>query len=82
MVACKHVFYAFQVYLGIHIVVVMAGIPTSQEIFAIGVLTALRPSLKHDSKHILGLLRLCRDQALGDWTCSQLHPMSTACSVP
>ena len=38
---CKHVFH---LYLGIHIVVMMAGIRISQEIFTIGVLTALKPS--------------------------------------
>ena len=36
---------AFQVYLDIHIVVMMAGIRISQEIFAIGELTALEPTL-------------------------------------
>ena len=39
-------------------VVMMAGIRISKEIFAIGVLMSLKPSLKHDRKHVLRLLRL------------------------
>ena len=35
----------------------------SQEIFAIDMLTALKPSLEHDHKHGLLLLRLYGDQA-------------------
>ena len=42
----------------------IAGIHISQEIFAIDTWTALKPSLKHDRKHVLRLLRLYGDQAL------------------
>ena len=49
--------------LGLHIVVMIAGIHILQEIFAIDVLRALKPSLKHDRKHVLRLLRLYGDQA-------------------
>ena len=42
----------------------IAGIHILQEIFAIDVLMALKPSLKHDRKHVLRLLRLYGDQAL------------------
>ena len=41
----------------------IAGIHTSQEIFAIDMLTALKPSLEDDRKHVLRLLRLYGDQA-------------------
>ena len=40
------------------------GIHISQEIFAIDMFTALKPSLEHDRKHALRLLRLYGDQAL------------------
>ena len=56
--ACEHVYKAFHVCLGLHIVVMIAGIHTSQEIFAINILTALKPSLEHDGKHVVQLLRL------------------------
>ena len=39
--------------LGLHIVVMMAGIHISQKIFAIDVLTALKFSLEQRRKHIL-----------------------------
>ena len=38
------------------------GIHISQEIFAIDMLRALQPSLEHDRKHVLGLLRLGGDK--------------------
>ena len=41
----------------------IASIHILQEIFAIDVLRALKPSLKHDCKHVLRLLRLYGDQA-------------------
>ena len=34
-----------------------------QEIFAIDMLTALKPSLEHDRQHVVQLLRLYGDQA-------------------
>ena len=43
----------------------IARIHISQEIFATYVLTALKSFLAHRRKHILGLLRLYEDQALG-----------------
>ena len=43
-------------------VVIIAGIHILQEIFAIDVLRALKPSLKHDRKHVLRLLRIYGDQ--------------------
>ena len=42
----------------------IAGVHISKEMFADGILTALKPSLQHDRKHVLRLLRLCGDQAL------------------
>ena len=48
-------------WFGFHIIVMIAGIHISQEIFAIDMLTALKPSLEHDCKHVLRLLRLCLD---------------------
>ena len=45
-------------------VVMIAGIHTSQEIFAINVLTALKSSLEQRWKHVLRLLRLYGDRAL------------------
>ena len=50
-----------RVCLGLHIIVMIAGIHISQETFAIDMLTALKPSLEHDRKHILGLSRLYLD---------------------
>ena len=44
-------------------VAMIAGIHISQEKFASDMLTALKPSLGHDRKHALGLLRLYGDQA-------------------
>ena len=41
----------------------IAGINISQERFAIDVLTALKSSLEHRRKHVLGLLRLYGDLA-------------------
>ena len=39
-----------------------AGSHISQEIFAIDMLTALKPSLEHDRKHVVRLLQLYGDQ--------------------
>ena len=39
--------------LGLYIVVMIAGTHTSQEIFAIDMLTALKPSLEHNHKHVV-----------------------------
>ena len=50
--------------LGLHIVVMLAGIHISHEIFVIDVLTALKSSLEHRRKNVLRLLRLYGDQAL------------------
>ena len=36
----------------------------TMEIFVIHILTALKPSLEHDRKQVLRLLRLFRDQAI------------------
>ena len=36
----------------------VAGIPIRQEIFAISMLTALKPSLEHNRKHVVRLLPL------------------------
>ena len=47
--------------LSSHIVVMIAGIHISQEMFAVDMLTALKPSLEHDRKHVLRLLRLYLD---------------------
>ena len=44
--------------------VIIAGVYHSQEMFASGILTALKPSLEHDRKRVLRLLRLYGDQAL------------------
>ena len=38
-----------------HIVVMIADIGISQEILAIDMLTALKPSLEHDRKHVAQL---------------------------
>ena len=40
-------------YVGLYIVVMMAGIHTSQEVFVSDMLTALKPSLEHDCEHVL-----------------------------
>ena len=42
----------------------IAGVQISQGIFANNILTALKPSLEHDRKHVLQLFRLYDDQAL------------------
>ena len=46
------------------VVVVIANIDLSQEIFAINLLKALKSSLKHCCKHVLHWLRPYGDQAL------------------
>ena len=45
-------------------IVIIAGIHISQEIFEIDVLTALKSYLEHRRKHVLRLLRRYGDQAL------------------
>ena len=45
----------------LHIVVMIAGIHILQEIFAIDMLTVLKPFLEHDRKHVLRLSRLFLD---------------------
>ena len=57
-IPATHVLLVFHVYLGLHRVVMIACIHISQEIFAIVMLTALKPSLEHDRKHVLQWLRL------------------------
>ena len=42
---------------GLHIVVMIAGIHISQEIFANDIFTVSKRSLEHDRKHVLRLLR-------------------------
>ena len=59
----EHVYQAFEIWLGLHILAVMISIDASQEIFAINVLTALKSSLGHRRKHILRSLRPYGDQA-------------------
>ena len=49
--------------LGLHIVVMIAGIHISQEIFAIDVLTALKSCLEQRRKHVLQLSRPYGEQA-------------------
>ena len=49
--------------LGLHVVVMIVNIDLSQEIFAIGMLRALKSSLKHRRKHVLRPLQLYGDQA-------------------
>ena len=48
----------FHVRVGLHIVVMIAGIHISEEISAIDVFTALKSYLEHRRKHVLRLLRL------------------------
>ena len=52
-----------QVCLGHRSAVMMAGIHILQGVFAVDMLTGLKPSLEHDRKHVLRLLRLDGDQA-------------------
>ena len=52
---CEYVFYAVHVCLGLHIVTMIAVINISQEIFAIDMLTVLKPSLERDRKHVVRL---------------------------
>ena len=58
---CVHAFQVVKIWFGLHIVVTIASIDLSQEIFAIDILTALKSSLKHLRKHVQGWLRLFRD---------------------
>ena len=46
-------FKAFHERLGLHIVASIAGIHISEGKFAIDMLTALKPSLEHDHKHVV-----------------------------
>ena len=48
---------------GLHVVVMIVNIDLSQEIFAIGMLRALKSSLKHRRKHVLQPSQLLGDQA-------------------
>ena len=48
----------FCVCIGLHRVVMIASIHILQEIFAIDMLTVLKPFLEHDRKHVLRLSRL------------------------
>ena len=48
---------------GLHVVVMIANIHLSQEIFAIDMVRALKFSLKHCRKHVLRPLQLYGDQA-------------------
>ena len=43
------------------------GVYISQEMFANGIITALKPFSEHDHKHVLRLLRLYGDQAFSDY---------------
>ena len=52
------VFQALHVCLDLNIVVMIASINISQEIFAIDMLTALKSSLEQDRKHVVRFLRL------------------------
>ena len=54
-------FYAFFVCFGLHIVVMITVINILQEIFAIDMLTVLKPFSEHDHKHVLRLSRLLLD---------------------
>ena len=54
-------FIKISAYALVFIVVMIAGIRILQELFAIDMLTALKPSLEHDRKHVLRLSRLCLD---------------------
>ena len=55
-------FSAFHVCFALYVVPMIAGIHISQEIFAIDMLTALKPSQEHDRKHVVQLLGLYGDQ--------------------
>ena len=60
----NRLFKLFQVCHDLHIVVNMvSGIYISQETLANDISTALKPTLKHDRKDVLRLLRLPGDQA-------------------
>ena len=58
-------FQTFHVCLGLHVVVMIAGIHVSQELFAIAILTALKPSLEHDPKDQVYVMRLLRPYGPG-----------------
>ena len=54
-------FFKLSAYVLVFIVVMIAGIHISQEMFAIDMLTALKPSFEHGGKHVLLLSRLYLD---------------------
>ena len=56
----------------------IAGIYISQEMFENGILTAFKPSLEHDRKHVLRLLSLHGDQALIYSNCKLVYSLYTA----
>ena len=51
----------------------VAGVYISQEMFANSILTALKPSLEHDRKLVLRLLRLYGDLALINSSCKTVY---------
>ena len=55
-------FLGFHLCLGLHIVAMIAGIHSSQEIFAIDMLTGLKPSLEQDRS----ILCDCYDYVYGN----------------
>ena len=55
MFADKFLLSFLRICLGLHIVVMMACIHILQEIFAIDMLTVLKPFLEHDQKHVMRL---------------------------
>ena len=68
----RHVFQAVQLWLGLHVVVIIVNIDLSQEIFEIDMLRSLKSSSKHHRKHVLRPLQLYGDQALERISISQL----------
>ena len=56
-------FKAVQIRHGLYTVVMVTSIDLSQEIFATDMLRALKSTLEHYLKHVLGWLRLYGDQA-------------------
>ena len=57
-------FKAFQLWLGLCMVVMITGIDLLQEIIAIDMLRILKSSLKHRRKHVLRSLQLYGGQTL------------------
>ena len=58
---CDHIFELSRLHR--HVIVMVASIDCSQEIFAVDIITALKSSLKHSRKHVLRSLQLFGDQA-------------------